>query len=109
MIEVFLAVVTLIWDVRRIVDNDIEGRIPEGNVPVVGDDIGIVLGIDIQSDDSAGAPSPKPADVDGCVQYLTGASPRIKFQHFFEQFTIRTAPDRRERLVSSPRTLPVSE
>ena len=62
-VEILLVVLALIWNVRGVVNHDIERRVWEGHFRVVGHDLRPVREVNVEPIDRPLATSPKPSAV----------------------------------------------
>ena len=100
-IEVLGAVLALVRDMRRIVDDHVKAGILERHVRIVANHVGLVRRVDVHADDLPLQPPPETAPVDGGVENVHGGLARVEVQHLVEQFGIVAKPDGRKRVVAA--------
>jgi len=98
-VKVLRPIRALVWNMRRIVNHDIECFVPERHSRIVTDDWGAMSLVYVHSNNRALASSPKATAVDGSIENQLGAMLRIELQETFKEFGILSLPDRGKRLV----------
>jgi hypothetical protein len=83
-IEILRPIGSLVWDMWRVVDHRVEGTVCKRLPPIVSDDVGAEVRIDVETDHRAFAARPESSCISGGIQNPFGTPSRVKVEHALE-------------------------